>query len=132
MEYVITADRPFEEIEAQTIEALERWGFVVQRTFSLRSAIRTEIGGTGEKPGYSVLMLYASDSQRRPLGLVTLYERGERTVISAVPASPDGTDENADLVAALILGGLEFCVGTVVGAECIDLGVTADDRADPG
>jgi hypothetical protein len=132
MEYVITANRSFEEIETQTIEALERWGFVVQRTFSLRSAIRAEIGGTAEKPGYSVLMLHASNTQRRPLGLVTLYERGERTVISALPASPDGTDENADLVAALVLGGLEFCVGTVAGVECIDPGVTADDRAGPG
>jgi hypothetical protein len=35
MEYVIMTDRPFDEIEALTIDALEQLGLVVQRTFSL-------------------------------------------------------------------------------------------------
>ena len=79
MEFVVTARRPFEEIEAQTIDALEQQGFVVRCTFSLRSA--TGLGSTGRNPGYSVLLLYASGLEQKPLGLVTLYERGEETVI---------------------------------------------------
>lgn len=144
MEYLVTANRPFEEIEALTITALERQGLVVQRTFSLRSALGAAGGnagtlkGTGSSPGYSVLMLYASGTPRRPLGLITLYERGRRTVINPVltpmgngrPASPidSGKTASADLVAkvvaALVLSGLEFCAQVAKGEECIDTGAS--------
>lgn len=139
MEYVITADRSFEEIEALTADALEKQGLVVQRTFSLRSAVGAAGGstrtlqGTGSSPGYSVLMIYASGTPKRPLGLLTLYERGERTVISPVltPVSdgrissptgegkPSSADADAGLIAALVLTGLEFCVEVTRGKECI-------------
>lgn len=140
MEYVITVDRPFEEIEALTTAALEQQGLVVQRTFSLRSALVAERGntgtlrGSGSGPGYSVLMLYATGTPRRPLGLLTLYERGRQIVINPIltpldngqPASPvekgkaASGDADAELVATLVLSGLEFCVKVARGEECID------------
>lgn len=152
MEYLVTANRPFEEIEALTITALERQGLVVQRTFSLRSALGAAGGnagtlkGTGSSPGYSVLMLYASGTPRRPLGLITLYERGRRTVINPVltplengrPASPmdsrktASADLHAKLVAALELSGLEFCAQVAKGEECIDTGASRRQGAASG
>jgi hypothetical protein len=112
MEYLITADRPFEEIEARTIDALERGGFVVRRTFSLHSATAAAEGGTDGDPGYSVLMLYASGARQQPLGLVTVYERGDRIAVQPVLTSPGpgSQDVHAELVAALALGGLHLCV----------------------
>ena len=43
MEYLITSDRPFREIEDRTIEAQQRTGFVVQRTSRLAAP-----GGDGD------------------------------------------------------------------------------------
>ena len=149
MEYVITANRTFEEIEALTTDALEKQGLVVQRTFSLRSAVGTAEGSTstpkrtGSSPGYSVLMLYASGTRKRPLGLLTLYERGRRTVINPVltpvengrPASPIGkgqstpSDADAELIAALVLSGLEYCVEVSKGEECISPGALGEEDA---
>lgn len=123
MEYVVTSGRCFEEVEALTVAALERQGVVVQRTFSLHSAVEGStpaIEGTGSNPGYSVLMLHTSGVQRRPLGLLTLYQRGERTVIRPVLAQPMGEDMDADLVMALVLSGLEFCVDVAGAQDCID------------
>jgi len=119
MEYVIRANRAFEEIEAQTIDALERQGFGVQRTFSLRSATGSGAGLDSGDPAYTVLMLYSSAPPRRPLGLVLLYQRAGCTVLRSMLASPgspgagapaDGADVGAELVAALVGGGLDFCV----------------------
>ena len=152
MGYLVTANRPFEEIEALTTDALERQGLVVQRTFSLRSAVGTAGGnastleGTGSSPGYSVLMLYASGTPRRPLGLITLYEREGRTVINPVltplengqHASPidkgrtASADLDAELVAALALSGLEFCAQVAKGEECIDTGASRRQGAASG
>jgi YHS domain-containing protein len=152
MEYVITANRPFEEIEALTTHALEQQGLVVHRTFSLRSAvgaaggITNSVKGTGSSPGYSVLMLYASGTQRRPLGFLTLYERGRRIVINPVltpmdngrPALPVGegeavsADADAEVVAALVLSELEFCVEVAKGEACIDPVASGEERAASG
>lgn len=150
MEYVITSQLPFAEIEARTIEALERQGLVVQRTFSLRSAV--EAGGdltekrlpTDAKPGYTILMLYASGLQGQPLGLLTLYERGGSTVLSpmvtphseeeiAIPvAGGPVADADADLVAALLRSGLEFCLDIAASEDCIDLRAAAEESAQSG
>ena len=115
MEYVITASGPFAEIEEQVIRALEQQGFVVQRTFSLHSASGGGSSPAEGKPGYSVLMLYAPDASCPPLGLLTLYEREGQTVVQTAPAapptgqSPPPGDAEAELVAALMMGGLELC-----------------------
>lgn len=132
MEYVITADRPFEEIEVLAIEALEQRGFYVQRTFSLRSAAGAGLGIDSGGPGYSVLMLYASGDQPRPLGLVTLYEREGRTVFKPVLTSPTSHDAHAELVTALSLGGLDLCVDATEGAGCLDAWQMAGDDARSG
>ena len=119
MEYEITAERPFREIEAQTIDALERVGFMVQCTFRLVPAG----GGAGrQEPGYSVLLLYSSGAQSRPLGQVTLHERGTKVVLGSQPSSPT-RDLEADLVVALTLGGFDFCVSASGGEACIDPGM---------
>jgi hypothetical protein len=143
MEYLVTANRPFEAIEAQAIAALQRHGFLVHRTFSLRSATRPEGKDAGGNPGYSVLMLYASDEHRQPLALVTLYEWQSCTVIESLatpliarrqPLSPDAMDVEAELAAALSMGGLEFCVRTAGGAACLDPGLREEpaDGAEAG
>ncbi len=152
MEYVITARRPFEETEALVIAALRQQGLLVQRTFSLRSAAgaaeesASTPRGTGSSPGYSVLMLYALGTPRRPIGLLTLYERDRRTVIKPVimpveyprPESPMGEaqlapeDADADLVAALVLGGLELCVEVARGEECITAAAQSEEGATSG
>ncbi len=120
MEYEIMADRPFAEIELQTVDALERRGFVVRRTFSLRSATGAAGGIPDVSPEFSILMLYASRDEPRPLGVVTLYERGGRMVIKPALTVPMNQDGNAELVTALILGGLEFCIRTAGGRRCLD------------
>jgi YHS domain-containing protein len=122
MEYVIMANRPFEEIEARTMDALKRQGFVVQRTFSLGSATGADkdsakaLTGAVRNPGYSVLLLYSTGARRQPLGLVTLYERQGKTVINSLPTSPvvggsqslpGNKDVEAELTVALALGGLD-------------------------
>jgi YHS domain-containing protein len=150
MEYVITCDRPFDEIEALTIDALERRGLGVNRTFSLRSAIswgRMDSKDVGSSPGYSVLMLFEIDDRKRPLGLLTLYERGGRTVIKPVLSPEDnrqarlhdaeqvsdvGADTHAELVAALMLSGLRFCMTTAEDEDCIDLERVADEFVPSG
>jgi YHS domain-containing protein len=131
MEYVVTTERSFDEIESRTIGALERHGLLVQRTFSLRSAVgagsmasQKPSAPAGAEPGYSVLMLYAAGALRRPLGLITLFQRGDRTIISPVltlnedqqrlavdpeqPVAGAGSDLNAQLLAVLVQGGLEI------------------------
>jgi hypothetical protein len=139
MEYVITSEQRFEDVESRIMKALQKKGLVVQRTFSLRSAVATSrLGGKNPPaqqdraaadagPGYSVLMIYASDVQQDSLGLLTLYQRQGRTVITFLPAGPseDATatdalpvpatrpaaDADAELVVALVLSGLDYCVG---------------------
>ena len=117
MEYVIAADRPFQEMEAQTIRALQPHGFEVQRTFSLDSA--TTGAGSGTHPGFSVLMLYAKKPPRQPLGVLTLYGQAGQTVLKATFESPD-QDTEAELVVALILAGLDSYVHTAGRLDCID------------
>jgi YHS domain-containing protein len=132
MEYVVTSGHPFEEVESLTAAALERQGIVVQRTFSLHSAVQGStpaIEGTAGNPGYSVLMLYTSGVQRRSLGLLTLYQRGERTVIRPVLAQPMGEDMDADLVAALVLGGIELCAEVAGSRDCVGRTEVAEDEA---
>jgi len=67
------------------------------------------------------------------LGLVLLYQRAGCTVLRSMLASPgspraeapaDGGDVGAELVAALVGGGLDFCVDAaldgVESSNCID------------
>ena len=119
MQYLITAERSFGEIEAQTIAVLEQLGFVVQRTFSLESATRSSGGGLYASPGYSVLMLYESGYLREPLGLVTLYEQDGQTVIHPLFTLPAGGDVEAEMVAALGQSGVDFCVKARDGETCL-------------
>ena len=155
MEYLITNCLPFDQIEAQTVEALEQEGLWVQRTFSLRSAVAADGGQAstpvqaghgatnGGRPGYSVLMLYAAGALRRPQGLITLYEQGDRTLINLV-FTPDGTplisfveagsaaggegsDAEADLVATLVRAGLDLCIEAVGEGDCIDPGLATEN-----
>lgn len=119
MEYVITIERPFEEIETLTRGALERHGFTVQRTFSLQSA--TGAAGGEEQPGYSVFLLCRSDADRRPLGLLALYRRGAQTVINPMLSLEADADVEAELVGALVLGDLDMCADTGGAERCVDL-----------
>ncbi len=117
MEYVITTERSFDEIEALTTGALERHGFSLDRTFSLRSATNAA-SGQGH-PGYSVFMLYGPGADRRPLGLLTLYRSGWQTVISPMLTPASDADVNANLVGALVLDELELCVDIGNGVELL-------------
>lgn len=133
MEYVITSDLSFEEIEAKTMAVLEQRGFVVQRTFSLLSAIKGTPDSANSGPGYSVIMIHHAGDQYRHVGLITLYERDHRTVLTAMktyPAEelswPAAVTANAEkalffppgIVSALVAGGLEFCVDKVGSGRC--------------
>jgi hypothetical protein len=131
MEYVITADRPFQQIEAQTIHALEQGGFLVHRTFSLGSVETADDGGKLQSPGYTVLMLYRSTPQPHPLGLVTIYERCGQTVLEALLTSYAASevqghlwaqDVEAELAVALSLGGIDFCVHVPGRGNCLATG----------
>jgi YHS domain-containing protein len=122
----------------------------VQRTFSLRSAVELSGGATetpsasDRKPSYTILLLYASALQRRPLGLLTLYERSGSTVISAVvtpqengrPSSPGSegpaADANADLMAALVRSGLDVCLEVAASEDCIALRAAAKESSHSG
>lgn len=119
MEYVITSERSFDEIETLTTGTLQRHGFVVQQTFSLHSA--TQATTPNNNPGYSVFMLYRSDDWRQPVGSITIYQRSGRIVIHPVLTLPAGGDVDADLVAALVLGGLDFRVEVAGSEDCIGL-----------
>jgi YHS domain-containing protein len=155
MEYLITNSLPFDQIEAKIVEALEQKGLWVQRTFSLRSAVAADgaqasalvqtehSAANGGRPGYSVLLLYAAGALRRPLGLVTLYEQGARTLINPVltpegiplissvqvgsAAGGEGADAEADLVAALVRGGLDLCAEAAGEGESVDPGLVSED-----
>jgi hypothetical protein len=153
MEYVITTGRPFDETEALIVDALEQQGLVVQRTFSLRTAVVAGAGSAEDsaatrhseardhRPRYSVLMLYASGVQSRPHGLLALYEREDRMVINPMPTPEAGArtsfpgaadyaaDADASLVAALLRSGLEFCLHLGEGERCIDSKEAADGFA---
>lgn len=120
MEYMVTSDRPYRDIETQIIEALEQRGLGVQCTFSLGSATALRTGQPEGNPGFSVLLLYMPDAQRQPLGLVTLYEREGQLVIHPALTSQAREDIGAELVAALALAGLDFCVSTLNRGNCID------------
>ena len=119
MEYVITIERPFEEIETLTRGALERHGFTVQRTFNLQSATAAENGQ--EQPGYSVFLLCRAGIDQRPLGLLILYRRGAQTVINPIVSLAGDADVAAELVGALVVGDLEMCIDAVSAEKCIDL-----------
>lgn len=141
MEYLINSNKPFQDIEAQAVEALQQAGFLVRSTFRL-SPSASSASGKGEPcssshednredPGYTVLMLYRSGSVQSPLGLVTLYGwDGQAVLRSQLELSgPDKVehpgkvqDIEAELAAALSQGDLDFCVHTAGGNECIDLG----------
>lgn len=139
MEYVITADRPFQEIESQTIDALEQRGFVVQRTFSLGSAMADRDRGNQPDAGYTVLMLYRPGPQPHPLGLVTLYGQSGKTVLKSLltetitskAGQPSGMEDvEAELAVALSVGGLDFCVQTDGREDCIHPGQMAEGAAE--
>jgi hypothetical protein len=125
MEYVITTERPFEEIETLTRGALERCGFAVQRTFSLQSA--TGPASEQEQLGYSVFLLSRPDANWRPLGLLVLYRRGAQTVIKPMLSLRADADAQAELVGALVLGDLEMCIDTVGAETCIDVTSTEEE-----
>ena len=117
MEYEITSKRSFPEIESQTMAALERHGFVVRQTFSLHSA--TKAAAVEKSPGYSIFMIYETDASQQPVAQLTLYQRGEQTlIVPDLTLAPAGMD--AELVAAFVSGGLEFCVDVAGTGACID------------
>ena len=135
MEYVIAAGRPFQQTEAQTIDALEQGGFLVHRTFSLGSVETAGDSGRLQSPGYTVLMLYRAGPQPHPLGLVTLYERSGQTVLEALLPSyaaseaqghSGAQDIEAELAVALSLGGLDFCVHLPGRENCLATGSMND------
>jgi hypothetical protein len=110
MEFLIQNAQPFEEVEAQAIGALQQEGFVVQRTFSLRSAMASKKGPAEASPGYSVLLLYASGEPQQVLGLITLYERAGQIVIQPHLMTVRSRDAEAEILVALGQGGLDLCV----------------------
>ncbi len=134
MEYVIADGLPFEEVEVRAMEALEQHGFVVLRTFSLRSVTREIPELADSSMGFTVLLLYHSGPRNQPAGLVTLHQRRQQTVIRPVvthgslEAKSPRTEgeaeralqpENASLhriVSALIAGGMEISVDTLGSA----------------
>jgi hypothetical protein len=59
--------------------------------------------------------------------LLTIYQRGGRTVINPVLTSQADVDLDADLVAALTLSGLEFCVDVTGNEKCINLRLTDEE-----
>ena len=128
MDYVITSDRPFDQIEAQTLDALEVQGFSVQRTFGLRSAAGASGNNASSSPGYSVLMLHAAGIQRQPLGHLHLFEREDRIVIRPDLTAVDRVDAGAALITALVLGGLDLCAAASEVEECIELGQVVGGR----
>jgi hypothetical protein len=119
MEYMVTSNRPFQDIETQIVDALERRGLGVQCTFSLGSAMARSTGQPEGNPGFSILMLYMPGAQRQPLGLVTLHEREGQLVIHPTLTSQARKDIRAELVAALALAGLDFCVSTLSGGDIL-------------
>ena len=125
MEYVITTERPFPEIEILAVGALERHGFVVRRTFSLHSATRA--ARANGSPGYSVFMIYGTGASQQSQGLLTIYQRGGHTVINPVLSSPADADLDAELVAAFTLSGLEFCVDVTGTEKCINPRLTDEE-----
>jgi hypothetical protein len=125
MEYRIMADKPFQEIETQTLQALQCQGFIVRRTFSLNSA--TAETSDDARPGLSVLMLYGDGLARQPLGVLSLYGQAGQIVLKAMLSSPT-PDTEAELVAALTLTGLDFCVHTGRGAGCIGPEIARTDE----
>jgi hypothetical protein len=139
MEYLIRSGEPFEQLEARVVRALGRHDFAVHRSFSLHSATQGERGSGpedgGGPPGFSVLWLYASGAGRRPLALVTLYQRQGHTMFRMVPAAvgdspsdaPETADLRAELIAALVLDGLEICLGLHGCQGCVDAARVADD-----
>lgn len=139
MDYEFTANRPFDEIEARVIEALEQQGFTVQRTFSLHSVTGAGSGGGGGNPGYTVLLLGTPDAPRLPLAVITLYETAGRAAIRSVAMLPTADepcppplilDIQAKVVAALTLGGLDFCVRAARGDGCVDAGTDDNQRVE--
>lgn len=137
MEYLVNSQGPFQEIEARTVDALQRAGFLVRPTFRFAPATP---GGDGEgathgdlcpDPGYTVLMLYRSGPPQSPLGLVTLYGQSGQVVLKLLLDPPatgevglpgEVQDVEAELAAALSQGDLDFCVHAAGGSDCIDLG----------
>jgi YHS domain-containing protein len=128
MEYVIKGRQAFEEVEAQAIRALQQEGYVVQRTFSLRSATSSGRDPAAASPGYSVLLLYALGEPKQVLGLVTLYERAGQIVIQPQLAPTGSRDAEAQILAALGQGGLEVCVEATGGGRCAESGYRAGER----
>ncbi len=124
MEYVITIERPFEEIETLTRVVLERHGFAVERTFSLSAA---GVASGQERLGYSVFLLCRSDGDRRPLGLLTLYRRGAQTVINPMLSIVADADVEAELIGALVLGDMGMCIESAGFEGCIDLAGTEEE-----
>jgi len=125
MEFVITIDRPFEEIEGLTSAVLERHGFAVERTFSLQSAAGA--AGQHEQPGYSVFLLSRSDGDRRPLGLLTLYRRGAQTVIRPILSLAADADVEAELIGSLIVGDMGMCIEAARTDGCTELTRTENE-----
>lgn len=129
MEYVITTERPFDEIEALARGALERHGLRLEQTFSLRSATGA-VRGQAEA-AYSIFVLYAPGADGRPLGLLSLYRRGGQTVINPALSVREDGDLDADLVGALLLGDLEVCVGSVGAEGCVDVSRAEEEPKEP-
>jgi hypothetical protein len=130
MEYPINSSGSFREIETRTVEALQRAGLLVRRTFCFAPPVPDGHGDSRGDPGYTVLMLYRSEPPQSPLGLVSLYGRGGQVVLRSQLALPEtgetgqpgeSQDLEAELVAALSLGDLDLCVHAAGGSDCIDL-----------
>lgn len=118
MEYVITNQQPFDEVEGQAIRALEQQGFIVQRTFSLHSATASGRDRGQAGPGYSVLMLYAPGQGQRALGLITLYEGAGRTMLQPQLATMSSRDTEAEILGVLVRGGLDVCIESHGNGRC--------------
>ncbi|MCL7453501.1 MAG: hypothetical protein M8467_10690 [Anaerolineae bacterium] len=146
MEYVVRSGDSFEQIEMRVIDTLQRQGFVVRQSFSLLSATRSVSGLSVEEraadgpPGFSVLWLYGPGASRQPHSLVTLYQRRGHTLFRAVPspmtrlplAGIQATaDLEAELVATLVLDGLDVCLGLGGDRRCVDAAQLVDS-ATPG
>lgn len=72
-------------------------------------------------------MIYGTGASQQSQGLLTIYQRGGRTVINPVLSSPADADLDAELVAALTLGGLEFCVDVTGTEKCINPRLTDEE-----
>jgi hypothetical protein len=110
--YLVRGSRPFGEIEAQVISALEHMGLLVQRTFSLHSAAGAAWEGA-PCPGFSVLLVHSPLLPPAGFVLVTLYSQAGWAAIQAQiqpgPAEQHDRTGSCEGVAAAVASVLKLC-----------------------